>query len=132
VARYDKYDPKDGGFRAPLNADLAATGAGNPVAVSLNTSGRVVVGGGSATNPIVGVLCTTKNMKAGDIVDVMTHGEIVEMVGSAAGGMVVAVGSTGVVSTAAAGAVATNSVRLGYTVEASRAVIRFNPTVTAV
>lgn len=134
MARYDKYDPKDGGFRAPLSADLAATektGNGNPVAVSLNSSGRVVVGGGSTTNPIVGVLCTTKAMKAGDIVDVMTHGEIVEMAGSASGGMVNAVAATGVVASAASAAVPTNSVRLGHTVEASRAIIRFNPTVSA-
>lgn len=134
MARYDKYDPKDGGFRAPLNADLAATdktGNGNPVAVSVNTSGRVVVGGGSTTMPIVGVVCTSKAMKAGDIVDVMTHGEIVEMAATVAGGMVTAVGSTGVVSGAAHAAVPTTSVRLGHTVEAARAIIRFNPTVTA-
>jgi len=92
VARYDKYDPKDGGFRAPLAANLNATsktGAGNPVGVGLDAQGRVVVGAGNTG--IVGALVTTKNMVAGEIVDVMKDGEIVEMAAPAVAGSVISV-----------------------------------------
>jgi hypothetical protein len=124
MARYDKYDPKDGGFRAPLAADLpstAATGNGNPRGVSLDANGRVVVGAAGNTGS-VGVLCTTRNMKAGDIVDVMTHGEIVEIAALAAGTVITNTDATGVLGTAA---VAAGVKRVGHTVEASRLVVRF-------
>ncbi len=126
MARYDKYNPISGGFRAPLAADLTATedtGAGNPVGVGLNASGRVVVGPG--TSGIVGVLCTTKNLKAGDVVDVMTHGEIVEMATpfTVAGDEVVVTTATGVLGQGAVGA---GVLRVGHTVEAGRLVVRFN------
>ena len=122
MARYDKYDPKDGGFRAPLAADLAstaATGTGNPIAVGLDVNGRVVAGAGQTG--VVGVLVTTKNMKAGDIVDVMTDGEIVEMADVAAGSVVTALDADGVLNDAAVGAGRT---RIGHTVEATRLVVR--------
>ena len=46
MARYDKYDPISGGFRAALDVDITGDAAGEfgPKAVSLNASGRVVVG----------------------------------------------------------------------------------------
>jgi len=122
MARYDKYDPKDGGFRAPLAADLDATantGNGNPIAVGLDVNGRVVAGAGNTG--VVGVLVTTKNMRAGDIVDVMTDGEIVEMAGVAAGSVVTAADAGGAVDDVAVGAGRT---RLGHTVEATRLVVR--------
>lgn len=122
MARYDKYDPKDGGFRAPLAADLDATtgeGTGNPIAVGLDVNGRVVAGAGQTG--VVGVLVTTKNMRAGDIVDVMTDGEIVEMAGTAAGSVVTALDADGVLNDEAVGAGRT---RIGHTVEATRLVVR--------
>ena len=122
MARYDKYDPKDGGFRAALAADLdatSATGAGNPIAVGLDVNGRVVAGAGQTG--VVGVLVTTKNMKAGDIVDVMTDGEIVEMAGVAAGSVVTGGTADGAVDDVAADA---THIRLGHTVEATRLVVR--------
>jgi len=122
MARYDKYDPKDGGFRAPLAADLDATsttGNGNPLAVGLDVNGRVVAGAGQTG--IVGVLITTKNMKAGDIVDVMTDGEIVEMAGVPAGTVLSGADADGVVDDTAPGA---GQIRVGHTVEATRLVVR--------
>lgn len=129
MARYDKYDPISGGFRAPLNADLTATedtGNGNPVAVRLNTSGRVVVGGSTETfgdDSLIGVLCTTKNMKAGDIVDVMTQGEIVEMAGMTAGDTIWGLSATGALDSLPP-IIAVNKLRVGRMVEATRLVVR--------
>lgn len=122
MARYDKYEPKAGGFRAPLAADLAKTttqGTGNPIGVGLDVNGRVVPGAGQTG--IVGVLVTTKNMKAGDIVDVMTNGEIVEMASVAAGTVITTLTTTGVTDDVAADG---THIRVGFTVEATRLIVR--------
>lgn len=78
MARFDKYDPFSGGFRAPLNAAIASADVGKIYAVAINGSNRVIRTGIGATADIVGVICAVRPMVAGDIVDVMTHGEIVE------------------------------------------------------
>lgn len=147
MARYDKYDPISGGFRAPLNADLTplnASGDFGPKAVSLNASGKVVVGT-AGTSGIVGIL--VKNLprqgwgpttsgpsgptniaapmggKAGDIVDVMTNGEIVDLTGSGITGL--AAGQPIYATTAGdlTNVVGTN-IKVGFTVEADRLVVR--------
>lgn len=131
MSRYDKYDPKVGGFRAPLNAALTlaaftALDSGNPVGVTLNTSGRVVVGGaGNAfgDDDIVGLMVIHKNMKAGDIVDIMTDGEIVEMAGKTAGDTIWVSNTTGILDSTPP-AVGINKVRVGNMVEATRLVVR--------
>lgn len=120
MAHYDKYDPTDGGFRAPLAADLAKNSAGNPIGVGLNTSGQVVAGAGNTG--IVGVLTVTRDMKAGDIVDVMTDGEIVEMVAPVvAGTTITALTTTGALGVTAADA---THIEVGFAVEATRLVVR--------
>lgn len=119
MARYDKYDPKDGGFRAPLDAAIAAGDSWTPYGVGLNAAGRVVLGGG--TTGVVGLLIAHGAKNAGDIVDVMTDGEVVEFDGTP--GTVYGGGADGAV---AAGA----GTRLGHTVEASRLIVRVAPTVT--
>jgi hypothetical protein len=79
--RFDKYDGFVGGFRAPLAANMSATGddIGKVQAVSINTSGRVVIGGPAET-AVIGLICPTQVMNAGDPIDVMTSGEIVSVV----------------------------------------------------
>ena len=84
IARYDKYSGQTGGFRAPLAAAMTATsGAGStnqvaiPLGVGLNASGAVVVGAGSTG--IVGVLVVDQAKAIGDVVDIMTSGEIVDL-----------------------------------------------------
>lgn len=136
-ARYDKYDPINGGFRAALAADLTfdANGEMGPKGVSLDANGRVVVGT-AAQSGFVGVL--VKNVpkspalgniagavqaavpiggKAGDIVDVMTAGEIADVPGLVAGQKyyVAANGDLGTTNT--------NPIA-GWTVEAGRLVVR--------
>ena len=76
MSRFDKYDPVSGGFRAPLAALIAVADKDKVFAVALNTSGQVVRTG--ITTAIQGVICPTKAMAAGDMIDVMTSGEIVE------------------------------------------------------
>lgn len=121
MARYDKYDPKVGGFRAPLAADWAPGDVGDVVGVGLNTDGAVVKGAG--VTGIVGVLILTKAYKAGHIADVMTSGEIVEFLDTAgandAGTVYFAEADGDVSHTSAAG-----KTRVGHTVEADRLVVR--------
>lgn len=118
MARIDKYDPVDGGFRAPLNA--SRSGAAAPVGVGINSSGRVVAGAGQTG--IVGVLCKPDDAAAADIMDVMTHGELVEF-GGAAGTVYTANTTTGVISNAA---VSATQVPVGFTVEGDRLVVRMS------
>jgi len=141
MARYDKYDPRDGGFRAPLNMDLTATSgpgsAGTPtnsdlskvLVVGLNGSGRLV----KATSTVIprGVIIANGPMAAGDIADVMTHGEIVELAAVDLQAATAPVAGTGyyhentaarLAATApAAGAV---GFLVGWTVEAGRLIVR--------
>lgn len=137
-ARYDKYDPIAGGFRAPLAADLTpdANGEFGPVGVSLNASGRVVVGStagkglmgvmiknvpkvpagiGAAAQALTGIW---QGVKAGDIVDVMTSGEIVDFNNAIAAGVIVYSSTAGVLSTTNTG------FPIGFTVEVGRLVVR--------
>lgn len=116
---FDKYDPISGGFRAPLAADY--TTAELAQAVSLNASGRVVVGTAGQSG-FVGVICMGRTMKAGEIIDVMTHGEIVEFPTVPAGSQVFA-NADGTFATAAPGA-GVNADKVGWTVEAGRLVVR--------
>ena len=115
MARIDKYDPVDGGFRAPLAADWAGQAA--PVGVGLDVNGRVVLGAGQSG--IVGVLCKPDAAKAGSIVDIMRDGELVEFAG-AAGTAYSANTTTGVISNAA---VSGTQINVGFTVEATRLVV---------
>ena len=114
--RIDKYDPVDGGFRAPLNA--AYTGSATAVGASINSSGRCLPGAAGQTG-FVGILCKPDDAAAGDVVDIMTHGEIVEA-GLAAGTTYYLHATTGAIQT-------TRTIYyVGHTVEADRLIVRFN------
>lgn len=125
MARYDKYEPLGGGFRAPLAADWAGA-LGTPVGVGLDANGRAVPGAGQTG--VLGVVVvdgqvksdgTRFNLKkAGDIVDVMTDGEIVDCTGLAAGTVYYAAAADGAISTTNTG------VRIGATSEAQRLIVR--------
>lgn len=144
MARYDKYDPISGGFRAKLAADLTmdANGEFGPAGVSLNTTGRVVVGTGGQSG-LVGVLVKNAARQgtgrwsntlhgipnpaapigamAGDVVDIMTNGEIVDLdPDDFPAGSAVYTAADGTLSTT--GGAGTSQV--GWTVEAGRMVVR--------
>lgn len=143
AARYDKYEPISGGFRAPLGADLTFDAAGHfgPKAVSLNASGQAVVGTAGQSGgvgiliknvplyPNLGNVAGAVNAavpiggKAGNIVDIMTDGEIVGVTGLVAGTTYYAAADGTLTNTAPAAGV--NGYRVGHTVEADRLVVRF-------
>lgn len=115
MSRIDKTEPNVGSFRAPLNAAL--TGGAAPLGVGINGSGRVVVGAG--TTGVVGVIVSPYDKAAGDIIDVLKLGQLVEF-GGAAGTKYTANTTTGVITSGAASA--TQKV-IGHTVEADRLVL---------
>lgn len=132
MARYDKYDPISGGFRAALADDWDDADVAIPFGVGLDTDGHVVKGAG--TTGVVGVLVVdgqvsgtgtrTSNKFAGDVVDVMTAGEIVDATldGSAAldpGVRYYADNTTGELETVAAG-----NTQVGFAVDTQRLVVR--------
>ena len=120
MARYDKYDPVSGGFRAALAADWASNQAGIPFGVTLDGNGRVVKV--SAVDTAKGVLVIDAAKSAGDIVDVMTSGEIVDCVSLAAGTDYYSKADATLEAVVPGAGV--NKVRVGTTVEATRLVVR--------
>jgi hypothetical protein len=134
VPRFDKYEPRVGGFRAPLLAatvaGLAPTGdAGKIWAVGLDASGRVVKG--ASVSGIVGIICPVRPMVAGEMIDVMTSGEIAEFTlqagtAGAAGTRYYGIAASGDFSTTATGT------PIGWTVEASRLIVRVHRVVALV
>lgn len=125
MARYDKYDPISGGSRYKLEADWAKADEGIPFGVSLNANGRLIKGT-AGTSGLIGVLVVDKtagtisNKKAGDIVDVMRNGEIVEVTSPAlAKGITVYVAASGALSAGATGDLAVGNT----TDDATRVVI---------
>lgn len=119
MARYDKYEPKAGGFRAPLAADWSADDLDEVFAVGLDASGRVVKGAGNTG--VRGALVLSKALSAGSIVDVMTDGEIVDMDVNHAG---IVAGTQYYGSAAGALTTVGTDTPLGWTVEATRLVVR--------
>lgn len=121
VPRYDKYEPFAGGFRAPLFAAVIAANGFVAYGVGLDSSGRVVLGAGNTG--VIGVMIAHGAKNAGDFVDVMTDGEIVDLVSLTAGTVYFANGSTGALETTAP-ATGVNKTRIGATVEATRMIVR--------
>lgn len=137
-ARYDKYDPISGGFRAVLAADLTLDGNGSigPVGISLDTNGRVVVGTAAQSGycgilvknavftPNLGNIAGVVNLavpigaKAGEVVDIMTDGEIAVDATLFAAGTKYYSAANGTLNTT------NTNPYVGHTVEAARLVIR--------
>lgn len=135
-ARYDQVEPHIGIVRVPLAANLTFSSAGEfgPKAVSIDANGRCVVGTAGQSG-LIGVL--VKNVptmpaglatssqvvnnwmggRAGDIVDVMTQGQILDT--DLPAGSKVYAHADGTIDT-----VATAGTQVGYTVEAGRFVVQ--------
>lgn len=136
-ARYDQVEPHVGIVRAPLAADLTfdANGELGPIAVSIDANGRAVVGTGGQSG-YAGVLVknvpvvpagrfsaaqTINNWmggRAGDVVDIMVHGQILDCEGLPAGSAIYAA-ADGTLSETNGG----TDPQVGYTVEAGRLVV---------
>lgn len=150
-ANYDKYDPISGGTRAKIATALPLTnGSIGPVAVSLNSAGRVIVGTGGPTG-IIGILVKnvargplssnflttgdgTPNpyapvgVQPGDVVDIMQHGDIVGLDKAVwlAGQKVYAAADGSLSFTSGAG-----KFHVGWTIEAGRFVVRVGSGIVA-
>ena len=136
AGRYDQVEPHVGIVRAPLAANLTfdANGEFGPKAVSLDANGRVVVGTAGQSG-FAGILIKNVPMipagrftagqtinnwmggRAGDVVDIMIQGQIVDVPGLPAGSAVYAE-PDGDLTTVSAG-----NTKVGYTVEAGRLVV---------
>jgi len=127
MARYDKYDPKDGGFRAKLAANWTSADAGKVWAVGLDANGRVVKGAGNTG--ILAALVINRAMNAGEVVDCMTDGEIVEMTTQAGAALTAGTRYFGVAASGDFNTTGTGT-PLGFTVEATRLVVRLDRATT--
>jgi len=115
-----------GGFRAPLLAAITSTDVGKIQAVSINTSGQVVIGGAAET-AVIGIIIAVRPMAAAEPIDVMTDGEIVEATKTggtawAAGDIVYAHGTTGGVGVV--DAVSTSGKIIGKMLSTTRMMVR--------
>lgn len=136
MSRFDKYNPKVGGFRALLNAALTATSGPSGVTdlnrilvVGLNGSGRVIKA--ASVTAASGIIIATRPMAALEPIDVMTAGEVVELDGNDIQGGTPAVAgaklyydATASRLTATAPATTVNGFYVGQVVEATRLVVR--------
>jgi len=120
MPRFDKYDPYDGGFRAPVAAAVTPANGFVAYGVGLDTSGRVVLGAGNTG--VVGLFIAHGAKNIGDVVDVMTDGEVVEGAFTA-GTVYYANATTGALETAAPAAGA-NKTRIGFSTSTTRLVVR--------
>lgn len=94
--------------------------------VTLDVNGRVLIGEPTEANtPIVGVLILAEFKLDADVVDIMTHGEIVDL-GGTAGSVYYVRHDDGTLTTnsdpAGDGSIATTKV--GWSVEADRLIVR--------
>jgi len=126
MARFDKYDPVSGGFRARLGWAPVAAEVGDVIAVVINGSGLAI----KTTDAITcdGVVCLSSLNSLNDVVDVMTSGEIVDVgandnvTGAAIGARVFSATGGAIGTTAPAAGV--NGTRIGRFIEAWRLVVR--------
>lgn len=125
MSRYDKYNPKVGGYRAPLAEDWLAEDVEKCIGVGHDDQGRLVKGAGNTG--VKGICVLTMVRKAGEVVDVMTSGEVVEFEGGSDGepgkdlakpGVNYFVSDDGSVGEA-------GDHYLGHTVQAHRLVVRY-------
>lgn len=138
MARYDKYEPYAGGFRAALAADFGTSTNGADLgkiwAVALNASGKIVkvnATAGQQAADCCGLLILTQERYAGDVVDVMTDGEITDIgasdgIASPAAGLrvFVAAANDGSLAGIASPTAGTNYTLVGRMPEANRLVVR--------
>lgn len=122
MSRFDKYSGVTGGFRAKLAAAVVLADVGVIKGVSINGSG-LAVQGASAIGTYRGLICADVVFAAGQAIDIMTDGEIVEVPTFTAGQAVYIDVATGLLT-----ATATSNQFVGHMVEAGRLVVRLGRT----
>lgn len=125
MARYDKYDGVSGGFRGTADVDADPANFGKILGASTNAAGRTVLGDPGNTGFTGVCIVDRTKRKAGNRLDIMTHGEIV--LDSDEPGGLLAAGTTyyldpatGVLSQAE------SRYHVGHTEEDFRLVVRFS------
>lgn len=119
MARYDKYDGVAGGFRVEAAADQIVGDYDKVLGLGLNASGLGLLKVPSNSGFKGVTIVDRTKRRAGDILDVMTNGEIVDCAGLVAGTTYYLNAATGVLQTAE------TRYHVGHTVEADRLVVRF-------
>lgn len=125
MARFDKYNPVSGGFRARLGFAVASSDVGDVIGVLIDGSGLVQKAGVATTEAVI---CPSSVMASGEVVDCMTSGEIVDVgannnvTGFALGAKAYAA-AAGAIGVTAPGA-GVNGTYIGTFVEAWRLVVR--------
>lgn len=137
VSRIDKWHPAIGTFRAPLNVALTATSGpagvtdlNRVLCVGLNGSGRVVKA--TTAFSVKGIIIATRPFAVGEPIDVFSFCEVVELDGADIQGGGAPVAGTDYIFDATASRLAaigapaagTSFARIGWTVEATRLVVR--------
>lgn len=127
MARYDKYDGVSGGFRVRASADQVGTALyGVPTGVGIDANGLGTLGVAEQTGYKGVCIIDATKRKANDVLDVMTHGEIVYDTTDAGltAGTDYYLDANGALTTAAPAA-GVNGYYVGHTVEAWRLIVRF-------
>lgn len=122
MARYDKYDGVTGGFRAEAAAASVEADWGDVLGAAIDANGHMVTGAAGQSGFVGVVIRDRTKRRAGDIQDIMTHGEIVydsDETQLVAGTTYYLEAATGVLQTAE------TRYKVGHTVEAWRLVVRF-------
>ena len=116
MARFDHVDSTIGIVRAPINANIAEADWDTVIGVGINATGKAVKGAGQTG--VIGVAVPGRTVyRAGQVMDIMQKGDIVDVAGLAAGTKYY-VGADGELT-----ATATDNTYVGYTVEADRLVV---------
>ena len=116
MARFDHVDSTIGIVRAPINANIAEADWDTVIGVGINGTGKAVKGAGQTG--IIGVAVPGRTVyRAGQVMDIMQKGDIVDVTGLAAGTKYYATAAGELVT------VATDNTYVGYTVEADRLVV---------
>lgn len=119
MSRYDKYDGVSGGFRAVAFANQLEADYDKVLGVGLDANGLAVLKLPSVSGFKGVTIVDRTKRKAGNVLDVMTAGEIVDLTGLVAG-TTYYLTSVGVLSTTE------SRYMVGHTVEAWRLVVRFS------
>ena len=115
MARFDHVDSTIGIVRAPIDTNIAKADWDTVIGVGINATGKAVKGAGQTG--VIGVAVPGRTVyRAGQVMDIMQKGDIVDVAGLAAGTKYYA---------SAAGALTTTNTDtyVGYTVEADRLVV---------
>lgn len=123
MARYDKYSGVTGGFRAKMAADAPQAAWDLVRGAGLDAQGRMLLAAPGVSGFVGVTIVDRTKRKAGDVQDVMTAGEIVDLTGLVAG-TTYYLDANGLLTTTAPAA-GVNGYRVGHTVESWRLVVRF-------